>query len=221
MGRYWKPEGNIVRIIPVGDRWDRRPPDRSGLRWPLIVLIGAVVLGLAAGYFLSRNGSAGDAKPDSPIEWNETQAVPKPLPDVPDEAWRRRSEELDAPSEGSEQSGGVRASFGTCYTGGGTNCVVDGDTFWIGGQKVRIAGIDAPETHPPRCAEEARLGNEATTMLRSLLNSGAVTMTSIDRDRDSYGRLLRNVAVNGQDVGEAMISAGVAREYGNGRRSWC
>jgi endonuclease YncB( thermonuclease family) len=46
-------------------------------------------------------------------------------------------------------------------------------------------------------------------------------MTSIDRNRDSYGRLLRNVAVNGEDVGQAMISAGVAREYGSGRRSWC
>jgi len=54
-----------------------------------------------------------------------------------------------------------------------------------------------------------------------LLNSGTVTMTSIDRDRDRYGRLLRNVQVNGVDVGEAMISAGVAREYGSGRRPWC
>jgi len=99
--------------------------------------------------------------------------------------------------------------------------VVDGDTFYLGGEKVRIAGIDAPETHPPRCADEARLGNQATEKLNALLNSGAVTMTSIDRDRDTYGRLLRNVAVDGQDVGEAMISAGVAREYGSGRRSWC
>jgi endonuclease YncB( thermonuclease family) len=99
--------------------------------------------------------------------------------------------------------------------------VVDGDTFWIDGQKVRIAGIDAPETHPSRCEDEARLGNRATEQLHALLNSGAVTMTGIDRDRDRYGRLLRNVAVNGADVGEAMIAAGVAREYGRGRRSWC
>ena len=115
----------------------------------------------------------------------------------------------------------VRASFGTCKWGGGTNCVVDGDTFWIGGEKVRIAGIDAPETHPARCDDEARLGEEATEKLRALLNGGAVTMTSIDRDRDVYGRLLRNVAVNGADVGEAMVGAGVAREYAGGRRPWC
>lgn len=115
----------------------------------------------------------------------------------------------------------VRASFSYCYRGGGTNCVVDGDTFWIGGEKVRIAGIDAPETHPPRCQYEAQLGEEATEKLHALLNSGAVTMTSIDRNRDRYGRLLRNVAVNGEDVGEAMVSAGVARDYAGGRRPWC
>jgi micrococcal nuclease len=115
----------------------------------------------------------------------------------------------------------VRADFTYCYAGGGTNCVVDGDTFYLNGEKVRIAGIDAPETHPSRCADEARLGNAATERLHALLNSGAVTMTSIDRNRDVYGRLLRNLAVDGEDVGEAMISAGVAREYGSGRRSWC
>ena len=115
----------------------------------------------------------------------------------------------------------VTASFGYCFTGGGTNCVVDGDTFWIGGEKVRIAGIDAPETHPPRCDYEAQLGEQATEKLHALLNSGAVTMTSVDRDRDVYGRLLRNVEVNGEDVGEAMVSAGVAREYAGGRRPWC
>jgi hypothetical protein len=66
-------------------------------------------------------------------------------------------------------------------------------------------------------------GNAATQRLHALLNSGAVTMTPIDpdRDRDVYGRLLRNVAVNGEDVGEAMVGAGVARDYAGGRRPWC
>lgn len=115
----------------------------------------------------------------------------------------------------------VRASFSSCKWGGGANCVVDGDTFWIGGEKVRIAGIDAPETHDYGCASELALGDRATDRLQALLNSGAVTMSSIDRDRDVYGRLLRNVQVDGADVGEAMVGAGVAREYAGGRRPWC
>ena len=128
---------------------------------------------------------------------------------------------LPIPNAFRPHSAPVTASFGYCYSGGGTNCVVDGDTFWIGGEKVRIADIDAPETHPPRCAYEAQLGNQATEKLHALLNSGAVTMTAIDRDRDVYGRLLRNVSVNGADVGEAMVSAGVAREWVGRREPWC
>ena len=115
----------------------------------------------------------------------------------------------------------VVAHFDYCKWGGGTNCVVDGDTFYLNGAKVRIAGIDAPETHDYRCQSELELGERAARQLQALLNSGAVTMTGIDRDRDVYGRLLRNVSVNGQHVGEALMSGGVARAYAGGRRPWC
>ena len=111
--------------------------------------------------------------------------------------------------------------FGYCTYGGGTNCVVDGDTFYFGRDKVRIAGIDAPETHPPRCAAEAQAGEAATHRLRDLLNSGEVSLSSIDRDEDVYGRKLRNVAVGGADVGAVLIGEGLARDYAGGRRSWC
>jgi len=111
--------------------------------------------------------------------------------------------------------------FGYCEYGGGTNCVVDGNTFYFGGDKVRIANIDAPETHPPRCASEARLGAAATHRLRDLLNAGDVTLSRIDRDEDGYGRKLRNVAVGGADVGAVLVGEGLARDYKGGRRSWC
>ena len=44
--------------------------------------------------------------------------------------------------------------------------MVDGDTFWIAGQKVRIANIDAPETHDYRCASELELGDRAAASFR-------------------------------------------------------
>jgi endonuclease YncB( thermonuclease family) len=72
-----------------------------------------------------------------------------------------------------------------------------------------------------RCAEEKALGDQATQRLQSLLNSGAVSLSSIDRDEDSYGRKLRNVAVDGRDVGETLIAESLARPYAGGRRSWC
>ena len=115
----------------------------------------------------------------------------------------------------------IRASFGFCHTGGGTNCVVDGDTLWLGGEKIRLADIDAPETHPPRCAEEARLGEAATRRLRDLLNTGAVSLEPIDRDEDRYGRKLRIVRVDGLSVGLRLVEEGLAQRYGNGRPNWC
>jgi endonuclease YncB( thermonuclease family) len=115
----------------------------------------------------------------------------------------------------------IRAAFDLCHSGGGTNCVVDGDTFWMAGVKIRIADIDTPETHPARCPEEARLGAAATQRLQALLNSGAVTLHPIDRDTDRYGRKLRRVDVDGRGVGDTLIAEGLARPYRGRRMGWC
>lgn len=126
-----------------------------------------------------------------------------------------------SPAMLSPRSAPVTASFGFCHTGGGTNCVVDGDTFYLGGQKIRIADIDAPETHDYGCASELARGERATRRLQDLLNSGAVRLASIDRDTDVYGRKLRIVEVDGTSVGETLVDEGLARWYGSGRRAWC
>lgn len=116
---------------------------------------------------------------------------------------------------------GERIRFRYCFTGGGYDCVVDGDTIWLKGVKVRIADIDAPETHAPRCESEKQLGDRATRRLHDLLESGPVALQSIGRDEDVYGRKLRLVLVNGRSVGDTLVSEGLARYYGNGRRPWC
>ena len=115
----------------------------------------------------------------------------------------------------------IRAQFSLCHEGGGTNCVVDGDTVWITGRKVRIAGIDAPETHEPKCAAEGELGRRAASRLQALLSSGTVTAFPADRNRDPNGRLLRNIKVDGRDAGETLIAEGLARKYGGRKRGWC
>ena len=99
--------------------------------------------------------------------------------------------------------------------------MVDGDTLWITGQKVRVADIDAPETHDYRCPEEKALGDRATQRLLELVNSGSVTMQTIERDEDVYGRKLRIVMVNGTSVGDTLVSEGLVRPYEGGRKSWC
>ena len=47
------------------------------------------------------------------------------------------------------------ATFALCAEGPRTTCVVDGDTFWLNGEKVRLADINAPETHGATCAAAA------------------------------------------------------------------
>ncbi|WP_256838318.1 thermonuclease family protein [Sphingopyxis sp. KK2] len=115
----------------------------------------------------------------------------------------------------------LTARFGFCHSGGGTNCVVDGDTFWFGGEKYRIADIDTPETHPARCAEEAALGRAATQRLQDWMNAGAFSLESAGRDTDRYGRKLRIVTRGGASVGAVLIDAGLARPWEGQRRPWC
>lgn len=112
-------------------------------------------------------------------------------------------------------------AFGLCHSGGGTNCVVDGDTFWMQGERIRLADIDAPETHPPRCAREARLGKAATRRLQVLLSEGPVTLQSPGRDTDRYGRKLRIATRGGVSIGERLVDEGLARPWEGRRRPWC
>lgn len=121
----------------------------------------------------------------------------------------------------SSVSDDLSARFGFCHSGGGRNCVVDGDTFWFAGEKYRIADIDTPETHPARCAEEERLGQAATARLRDWLNAGDFRLESVDRDTDIHGRKLRVVSRDGASVGNMLIGEGLARRWQGARRPWC
>lgn len=112
-------------------------------------------------------------------------------------------------------------AFTICRTGGGTNCVVDGDTVWVDGVKIRVADIDAPETHPPRCESEAELGDRATRRLAELMNAGAFELRPLDRDEDRYGRKLRIITRNGKSLGDQLVSEGLARPWEGRRRPWC
>ena len=121
----------------------------------------------------------------------------------------------------------VSATFTRCGLGRSWACVIDGDTFKLGDRKIRIIGIDTPETHPSRCAEEARLGELATVKLQHLLNERPFEMVGrIDDQKDHYGRdlrVIRRLRGDGgyQNMAEELRQAGLARWYAGGRRPWC
>jgi endonuclease YncB( thermonuclease family) len=110
------------------------------------------------------------------------------------------------------------SAMSLCGSGKRVTCVVDGDTFWLQGEKIRIEGLDAPEISQPQCSAERALGNQARDTLLAVLNSGDIAVERHGEDR--YGRTLADVYAGGVDVTAALISAGVARPY-EGRRSWC
>nr|WP_277998473.1 thermonuclease family protein [Sphingomonas liriopis] len=148
------------------------------------------------------------------LRWPAGEIDLPPLPQV-----------LPVPVPATHGGGGgeaVTARFGRCGRGAVGDCVVDGDTFRLAGEKVRIADIDTPETHPPRCAREARLGERATERLRDLLNAGPVTLAAYKRSHDRYGRRLAVVTRGGVSLGETLVAEGLARRYDGGpRRGWC
>jgi micrococcal nuclease len=97
--------------------------------------------------------------------------------------------------------------------------VVDGDTIVarIGeaDEKVRLIGMDSPETVDPRKPVQC-FGKEASDRMKELLKDGRVILKSdpTQGDRDKYGRLLRYAYLpDGTSVNKAMIEEGYAHEY--------
>ncbi|MEX2697500.1 thermonuclease family protein [Rhizobium mongolense] len=115
----------------------------------------------------------------------------------------------------------LSGSFVLCGDSHRTNCVVDGDTFWFEGEKIRIADIDTPELSPPRCEAERLKGEAAKSRLLSLLNAGNFSLAAGFRDEDKYGRKLRTVSRAGNSLGDVLIEEGLARLWDGARQGWC
>ncbi len=92
--------------------------------------------------------------------------------------------------------------------------VVDGDTLevaWPGGrERVRLLGVDAPETvHPERSVE--CFGPEASAFTRHRLLGRRVTLSFDRARRDAYGRLLAYVALGRARFNDELLARGYAR----------
>ena len=112
-------------------------------------------------------------------------------------------------------------AFRACTHALQSTCVVDGDTFRLRGETVRIADIDTPEVSDFTCAEEKALGERATARLTVLLNEGPFELQTKGREKDQYGRLLRKVYREGESLGDVLVSEGLAEEWKGRRSSWC
>jgi endonuclease YncB( thermonuclease family) len=96
--------------------------------------------------------------------------------------------------------------------------VVDGDTLEISSQKIRLAGMDAPESDQV-CRDESekayRCGREATEALSRIVAGQSLVCRITGTDR--YRRLLAQCAISGTaDVGLEMVRLGWATIYDGG-----
>jgi endonuclease YncB( thermonuclease family) len=106
---------------------------------------------------------------------------------------------------------GARGDAGGIATLAGAAVVVDGDTIEIGGQRIRLEGIDAPET-AQTCERSSGgpwpCGIEATRALRALLVNADVACDSGGHDK--YGRVLATCFADGKDINATMVRTGNA-----------
>lgn len=94
--------------------------------------------------------------------------------------------------------------------------VIDGDTVEVGGLgKIRLIGIDTPETVDPRKPVQC-FGREASDKAKQMLTGKKVRLESdpTQGDRDKYGRSLRYIYLeDGTFFNKWMIENGFAHEY--------
>jgi endonuclease YncB( thermonuclease family) len=92
--------------------------------------------------------------------------------------------------------------------------VVDGDTFHINGQKIRIWGIDAVELHQT-CLKSGHVyecGKSARLYLQSVIGKNVPVCTSMSKSTKET-RTVASCQINGEDLGREMVKSGWALDY--------
>jgi endonuclease YncB( thermonuclease family) len=111
------------------------------------------------------------------------------------------------------------SAFPICSNGKpSSGCVVDGDTIWHQGAKIRLVATDAPETANPSCSNELSAGRRARKQLASLLDQGYRVRYTGDTDR--YGRALARIFVSGRNVEGILLRNGLTLRYEPGYDAW-
>lgn len=92
----------------------------------------------------------------------------------------------------------------------GPAVAIDGDTLTMGGERIRLFGIDAPEgvqTCDRKGANWA-CGSDAKALLAEMVSGR--TVECIQRDRDDYGRIVASCRAGQSDLAGVMVREGLA-----------
>jgi endonuclease YncB( thermonuclease family) len=103
----------------------------------------------------------------------------------------------------------------------GRASIVDGDTLEIHGTRIRLWGIDAPESNQLCRGEDSlqyRCGAKAANELAAFIGGQPVSCTPVTTDR--YGRTVASCAAGGTDLADWLVRQGLALDwprYSHGR----
>lgn len=109
--------------------------------------------------------------------------------------------------------GGKPETFAFCGRSGLNNCVADGNTFWLKGVRMKLAGIEVPQTDQARCLEERQRGFTAKVRLRDMLNAGGFQVASAGG--------AATLSRSGVSFADQLMREGLARPAGARNQSWC
>lgn len=87
---------------------------------------------------------------------------------------------------------------------------IDGDTLDMAGERIRLFGIDAPES-AQSCTRKGApwaCGKDAAALLAGKVAGRSVEC--VQRDRDDYGRIVATCRAGGSDLGGVMVREGMA-----------
>lgn len=111
--------------------------------------------------------------------------------------------------------------------------MIDGDTIVISAPwvpepmkpqiSIRVIGVDTPEKgHRAQCPQEAALAEKASAHTKDLLSKAKLVEAEFTSWDKYGGRVLGRVRIDGVDLTESLIAAGLARAYhGEKKQSWC
>ncbi len=171
-----------------------RKRSRSGSTSLVVSIFAAAAAGIW--FFLAEAGIV----PGIPIGSAEQTSAPVPVPS-----------DQSGPSA---SPGADPAPSASANAISGTASVVDADTLDIHGERVRLNGVDAPESGQ-KCKDAAgkfyRCGTVAANALDAWINRNPVTCAITGKDR--YSRLLGECSVRGQSVQSWLVASGHALAY--------
>ena len=108
----------------------------------------------------------------------------------------------------------MQSSLLNAETVTGRATVIDGDTIEIHGQRIRLHGIDAPESGQScidKNGSNYRCGQFSANQMAKYVSGQTVNCNVKDKDR--YGRLVAACFVKGEDINERLVLEGWALAY--------